>query len=188
MRKAIFVIFFLLLPLAAVRPVEVAPLKRQVMILSNVLSYSKKIASETGDLMFGIAGDRENFVSRTLQKTMFESIKEEQKAQVGKRKIVPVMLDVRKLDSTKVDVIYVTPGLKKVDKIVSFARSKKILTITGVAEHLDAGVTIGILPKDDAYQIILNLTGAEQEEVEFDSALHKLAKTMRSPPKQVPAE
>jgi hypothetical protein len=69
---------------------------------------------------------------------------------------------------------------KHLEKIVVHSRDKKILTISGVAEHLDKGVSIGILPKGNAYQIVLNLTGADQEEVEFDAALHKLAKTMRS--------
>jgi hypothetical protein len=172
----------LLIPFDAVRPVEVAPLKRQVLILTNILSHAKKIADETGDLLFGIVGDKDDFVSKTLQKTLFESVKEDKQALVGKRKIIPVMVDIRKLNSANVHVLYVTPGLKQhMEKIVAFSRGKKILTITGVADHLDGGVTIGILPKDDAYQIVLNLTGAEQEGVEFDSALHKLAKTMRSP-------
>jgi hypothetical protein len=83
--------------------------------------------------------------------------------------------------SAKVHVLYITPGMKKhLAKIVAHSRDKKIITISGVAEHLDKGVSIGILPKDDAYQIVLNLTGAEQEDAEFDAALHKLAKTMRS--------
>ena len=182
MRTAFVVFLVLLVPFAAVRPVEVAPLKRQVLILTNVLSYAKKIVNDNGDMLFGIVGDKNDFVSKTLQKTLFESVKENRQALVGKRKIVPVLVDIRKLKSAQVHVLYVTPGLKKhVEKIVSFSRDKNILTITGVAEHLDGGVSIGILPKDDAYQIVLNLTGAEQEEVEFDSALHKLAKTMRSP-------
>ena len=182
MRILSVVIAVLFLSLTPARPVEVAPLKRQVLILTNILSHAKKIASESGDLLFGIVGDKNDFVSNTLQKTLFESVKENRQALVGKRKIVPVLVDIRKLKSAQVHVLYVTPGLKKhVEKIVSFSRDKNILTITGVAEHLDGGVSIGILPKDDAYQIVLNLTGAEQEEVEFDSALHKLAKTMRSP-------
>jgi ABC-type Zn2+ transport system substrate-binding protein/surface adhesin len=113
---------------------------------------------------------------------MFESIKENEKARVGQRKIVPVMVDIRKLKTAEVHVLYITPGTKThLKKIVEHSREKKVLTISGVAEHLEQGVSIGILPKGDAYQIVLNLTGAEQEEAEFDAALHKLAKTMRSP-------
>ena len=176
---AIFLI--LVLAIAAARAVEVAPLSRQVMILTKVLSHAKKIASESGELQFGILGDQNDFVSRTLQKTMYESVKENDKARVGERVIVPVMVDIRKLKTAKVEVLYITPGMNKhIEKIVAHTREKNILTISGVAEHLDKGVSIGILPKDDAYQIVLNLTGTEQEEVEFESALHKLAKTMRS--------
>jgi hypothetical protein len=175
------IVVVLLLSISAARAVEVAPLSRQVMILTKVLSHSNKIVSETEDLQFGILGDRNDFVSKTLQKTMFESVKENEKARVGQRKIVPVMVDIRKLKTAEVHVIYITPGMKKhLKKIVEHSRDKKILTISGVAEHLDKGVSIGILPKGDAYQIVLNLTGADQEEVEFDAALHKLAKTMRS--------
>jgi len=180
MRYVSLVVVMLFLS-ASAQPVEVAPLSRQVLILTKVLSHSEKITKETGDLRFGILGDKNDFVSRTLQKTMFESIKENQKARVGQRKIAPVLVDISKLQSAKVHVLYVTPGMKKhLEKIITHSRKKKILTISGVAEHLEKGVSIGILPKDKAYQIVLNLTGAEQEEAQFDSALHKLAKTMRS--------
>lgn len=179
--RCVSIVVIVLLSIAAARAVEVAPLSRQVMILTKVLSHSKKISGKSGDLQFGILGDRNDFVSKTLQKTMFESIRENDKARVGPRKIVPVMVDIRKLKSAKVDVLYITPGMKKhLEKIVEHSRDKKILTISGVADHLDKGVSIGILPKDDAYQIVLNLTGADLEEVEFGPALHKLAKVMRS--------
>jgi len=178
--RCVLAMVVLLLPFTA-RPVEVAPLSRQVMILAKVLSYSKKISIDTGDLRFGILGDKNDFVSKTLQKTMFESVKENEKARVGQRKIVPVMVDIRKLKTAEVHVLYITPGTKKhLKKIVEYSREKKILTISGVAEHLDQGVSIGILPKGDAYQIVLNLTGAEGEGADFDAALHQLAKTMRS--------
>jgi hypothetical protein len=180
--RCLWIVVILLLACATVLSVEVAPLSRQVMILTKVLSYAKKISSDSGDLLFGIVGDKNDFVSKTLQKTMFESVKENEEARVGQREIVPVMVDVRKLKTAAVHVLYVTPGTKKyLERIVAYSRNKKILTISGVAEHLDKGISVGILPKGDAYQIVLNLTGAEQEEVEFDSALHKLAKTMRSP-------
>ena len=179
--RCVSLVFVLLLSIYAARAVEVAPLSRQVMIISKILSYSKKIAKESGELRLGILGDRNNFVSRTLQKTMFESIKENEEARVEQRKIVPVLVDISKLSSANVHVLYITPGMKKhLERIVAHSRDKKILTISGVSEHLDKGVSIGILPKDDAYQIVLNLTGAEQEDAEFDAALHKLAKTMRS--------
>lgn len=174
-------VVIVLLSISFSRAVEVAPLSRQVLILTKVLSHSKKISGKSGNLQFGILGDRNDFVSKTLQKTMYESIKENDKAQVGPRKIVPVMVDISRLKSAKVDVLYITPGMKKhLDKIVAYSRDKRVLTISGVADHLDKGVSVGILPKGDAYQIVLNLTGADQEEVDFDAALHKLAKIMRS--------
>jgi hypothetical protein len=179
--RYVSIVVILLLLFSTARSVEVAPLSRQVMILTKVLSHSKNITGKSGDLQFGILGDQNDFVSKTLQKTMYESIKENDKARVGERVIIPVMVDIRKLKSAKVHVLYITPGMKKhLKKIVKYSRDKKVLTISGVAEHLDKGVSIGILPKGDAYQIVLNLTGADMEEVEFDPALHKLAKIMRS--------
>lgn len=179
--RYVSVVVILLFLFTTARSVEVAPLSRQVMILTKVLSHAKKISGKSGDLQFGILGDKNDFVSKTLQKTMYESIKENDEARVGQRKIVPIMVDIRKLKTAEVDVLYITPGMKKhLKKIVEHSRDKKILTISGVADHLDKGVSIGILPKGDAYQIVLNLTGADLEEVEFDKTLHKLAKTMRS--------
>jgi hypothetical protein len=73
-------------------------------------------------------------------------------------------------------LIYVAPlRAYDVTKISNLSKKLKILTLTGVNEYIDFGLSITIGVKGDKPQIIINLPSAKAEGADFSSQLLKLA-------------
>jgi hypothetical protein len=78
---------------------------------------------------------------------------------------------------TDADVVYVTP-LRAVDvsEIARISRRRRIRTITGVAEYVEAGIGVGIGIRKSRPLIFINLQGARAEGSDFEAQLLHLAR------------
>jgi hypothetical protein len=78
---------------------------------------------------------------------------------------------------TGADVVYVAP-LRAVDvaEIARISRRRRIRTITGVPEYVDAGIAVGIGIRQNRPLIIVNLQGARAEGCDFEAQLLRLAR------------
>ena len=65
------------------------------------------------------------------------------------------------------------------EKITNLSRDKKILTLTGVPDYVDSGLTVGIGTKGRKPRIIINLLAAKAEGADFSSGLLNLAKVVK---------
>ena len=81
------------------------------------------------------------------------------------------------LIENKIDVLYITP-LRGVDiaKIRSICDEVDVLTISGVAEHIESNVSVVLDLENNKLQITINQKSAKSEGVDFSSRLLKIAK------------
>ena len=77
------------------------------------------------------------------------------------------------------NALYVTP-MRAVDlgEIAAAGRDHGMLTLTGVAEYVPAGIAVGIGVRDDRPEILVNLAAARAAGADFSSQLLLLARVM----------
>ncbi|MDP2207311.1 MAG: YfiR family protein [Bacteroidota bacterium] len=84
------------------------------------------------------------------------------------------------LSKHNIDILYITP-MRAVDlKMVSqLCQTHKILTITGVPQYIENGISVGLDIKAEKPQIIINLQSTKAEGADFSSKLLNLAKVIK---------
>lgn len=83
------------------------------------------------------------------------------------------------ISSKNVDILYLTPlRALEIGTVTAVSRAKKIVTLTGVPDYVESGLTVGIGTKGEKPQIIINLKAAKAEGADFSSQLLKLAKVI----------
>lgn len=89
----------------------------------------------------------------------------------------------RAMSETDADMVYVTP-LRAVDisEIARISRRRRIRTITGVAEYVEAGIGVGIGIRKSRPLILINLEGVRAEGCDFEAQLLHLARIVRPRP------
>jgi hypothetical protein len=74
------------------------------------------------------------------------------------------------------DVLYVTPlRARGVADIASAARARRMLTLSGDASYVAAGLAVGIAIAGNRPQIVINLTAAREQGADFSAQLLRLA-------------
>jgi hypothetical protein len=82
-------------------------------------------------------------------------------------------------NGNNVDILYVTPvRVLEIKTITDISRTQKILTLTGVPEYVESGLSVSIGIRAEKPLIIINLLGAKSEGAGFSSQLLKLAKVL----------
>jgi len=83
----------------------------------------------------------------------------------------------RELDLNQIDVLYLTPmRAVEISSILRVTASRRILTLTGVPDYVEEGVSVGIGIRGDRPLIMVNLQSTKREGADFNSHLLKLAK------------
>lgn len=65
------------------------------------------------------------------------------------------------------------------EAVLSFTRSRKILSATNVPSFVEKGVTVGVTVENNRPRVLLNLVGSEQEGLNWNPKILKIAKTVR---------
>ena len=79
-----------------------------------------------------------------------------------------------------VNIVYIASGFdSQLDDILSFCRSNKILTLTGVPKYAEKGVAVGLGIKMKKPQIIINNPVAKELGANFSADILKLAKVIK---------
>ncbi len=164
------------------------PVNIQVSLFGRILSFDRSFENRAGEeIVVGILYQRtfrpsfnaqENVINLFLEPNAF-SIK-------GKStRVVAIDISGGPNEETKamlegVDVLYITP-LRAIDisSIVAQTRAKRIRSLTGVPEYVDAGVAVGVSMRGERPEILINLTAAKLEGADFSSQLLKLAKVIQ---------
>ncbi len=84
------------------------------------------------------------------------------------------------IEREKINLMYVAP-LRAADiaAITEASREKHVLTLTGVPDYADAGISVSIDVRGDKPLIVINLPEAKAEGADFDAQLLKLAKVIQ---------
>jgi len=81
------------------------------------------------------------------------------------------------LGDTSFDLIYVAPlRAHSIDRITDLSRSEDIITMTGVEEYVERGISVGITSRGARPEILVNLEAARHEGADFSSELLKLTR------------
>jgi hypothetical protein len=84
----------------------------------------------------------------------------------------------RAIRRDSINILYVTPGLDNVlNDVLSVSRRNGVLTVTGVPEYVDRGVTVGFVGERRFLQVAVNLKSARNESRRFDTSFLDKVKT-----------
>jgi len=163
------------------------PIEVQYPLFLKILTFDRNLEERVGDeIVIGIAyqmmfkGSLK--AKEELEKTIKKSpIKEIQDIPIRQ---VSINMDKNNLESiiskNEVDILYIAP-MRALDmgKITKLSRTKKILTLTGVPDYVESGITVGLSTKGGKPLIMVNLASAKAEGSDFSSQLLKLAKVIK---------
>lgn len=146
----------------------VVPSKIQAALFLKILSYDRKIKS---NIKIGIInGGSKNDIEQS-----FESLQGQKISGYSFSVTTLSLSDLSSLKSKDVDILYVTPENKaNINTIVKSSRSNGVLTITGVPEYVEQGVSVGIGVKSGKPEILVNLSSSKAEDRDLSAQLLKL--------------
>ncbi len=138
------------------------PVKIQVAFFLKILAFNNDI-NKGNDISIYV-----------INSPVFaEEMKKSLGARVGKSKIAAVT-EGSDLPTQKPSVIYVgdSTGL---DKIIKYARSNKVLSMTGSTDIVAKGVTLGIGSTGGKPKILMNVSASKEEGVSWNPVMLKIS-------------
>lgn len=185
MKKASLIVTLMLLitPELISQKMEV-PVEIQVPMLLKILTFDRNLEKRSGKkFTIGVIYQSKYKDSFEAGEKFIESIN---KISIKKIKDIPIEVVSIDVDSSdlengilrnEVDGLYIAP-LRAFDiqRILKISQDRKIISMTGVVEQVNSGISIGIGSKGDKPLIIINLRSTKLEGIDFSSQLLKLAK------------
>jgi D-arabinose 1-dehydrogenase-like Zn-dependent alcohol dehydrogenase len=160
------------------------PVDVQIPVLLKVLSFDRRIADARGQiLVVGVLYQSGYRASATAKDRAVEEFTRARSSGPASRSLALVQIDADKesalekaLTRLGVRVLYVTPVRAfDLDSLVAATRRNGILTLTGVPEYVEAGVSIGVELRQDRPRILVNLRAARAEGADLAAQLLGLA-------------
>lgn len=164
------------------------PIRLQYPILLKTLTFDRNLNARSGEnLVLGVLYQSTFRQSLDVKDELLAAAKELPTRSVAGLSIRLVEIDLAKTDDlereiseTGVNTMYVTPLRSVAMKTITAAtRNKKVLTLTGVPQYVEAGLSIGVGIRGDRPSLIINLKASRAEGADLDSQLLELARTIR---------
>jgi len=161
------------------------PVKLQYQLFLKVLTFDRNLKKRVGDeIVIGIAFQSKFRTSLIVMESMVKIIDKSQINEVEDIPIRYVTIDLSNEDNLeeviakkRVNILYVTPlRAFDINIIKAISQAKKITTLTGIPEYVEAGLGVGIGTKGQRPQIIINLPSSKAEGSDFSSKLLNLAR------------
>ncbi|MDA1191031.1 MAG: YfiR family protein [Candidatus Poribacteria bacterium] len=187
--RGVMIVWMMFVVANAVAQMMVVPERTQYALFQKILTFERSLAKRD-DKEFVVGFLYQSRVRESLNaRDAFERVAENDKSVrlFGK----PVrfrfvdLQDVDKLEESllegKPHILYVAPlraiEIKRISKIT---RKNKVLTLTGVPEYVENGLSVGIgLQSENKPEILVNITAAKAEGADFHSELLKLSRIYR---------
>ena len=160
------------------------PVDVQVPILFKVLAFDRHIAdSHDRTLVVGVFYQSGYRVSSTAKELVMDALSQIGSGGPANHSLRVVAIDADRnedlgeaLARLQVKVLYVAP-LRAFDlgRIVAATRRARALTLTGVPEYVEEGLSIGLELRQDRPRIMVNLRAARAEGAELAAPLLHLA-------------
>lgn len=184
-RRAIGLVFALLsLAGRAFAQQMPVPVDVQVPVLLKVLAFDRRIADARGEkLVVGVLYQSGFRLSSTVKDRVMDALSRAGSSGPANRPLNVVAVDAdgkenleKALTSLGVKVLYVTP-LRAFDlpSLVAATRRSRTLTMTGVPEYVEAGLSVGLDLRQDRPRILVNLRAARAEGADLAAPLLVLA-------------
>ncbi len=189
---AVFAILaaLLVLPLVphALRAQEVEiPVDMQVSLFSRILTFDRSLAKPARqEFVIGILYQKNVRISSELAAEL-QRAADVQQVQSGGQGLRFVPLPIRDagdvesaLKTPQLDAVYVTP-LRLVDirALSEATRRRGILSLTGVPDYVDKGISVGLESAGNRAQIVVNLAAATAEGADFSAKLLNIARVVQ---------
>ncbi len=159
------------------------PIRLQAELLAKVASYDRNFAERTGDrvrtLLLVKPGDHESSRAAAEMKSALSSI-----STIGilphDEEIVPYSDAIALADqcrSRKIAIVYFAPGFE--DQIATLREAMgalNLLSVGSLAEYVPNGIVLGFDLVSGRPKLLVNLTQARRQHVEFRAEILKLTK------------
>jgi len=142
--------------------IGVAPAKVQAAVFVKALAFNKGLAAG-GDISIHVVDSPE--FATAMKKGIGTA--------VGKARIGAVT-EGNGLPAEKPAVVYLGDASRR-DEIIQYTRANKIMSITGLPDQVQKGITMGVGILRDKPKIILNLSSSREEGIDWNPALLKIA-------------
>ena len=164
------------------------PVDLQLPLFTKILTFDKNLEQRAGDsLRITVVYQKLYRYSDNTREAFFSTA-----GIMGLRKIngIPIVLlshdlhtaeELQKfISEQKIDIIYIAPlRAVPVDEITGLSRELKVLSISGVTDYMQQGVSVGLDIKGDKPEIIINKNNSGQEGADFSSRLLHLARIIK---------
>jgi hypothetical protein len=166
------------------------PPGHQALLLLRTLAYDRNLQARSGSYVtIAVVFNADDEISELAQADMVSALRESAESLLVSGLPVRVLAvpyhDAAALSGTlelaHVGAVYLCPGLTRVGAISALARRRAILSTTGTASYLGAGIGIGFVSRDDRSVLIVNLTAVRAEGASLDAALLRFAELIKEP-------
>lgn len=163
------------------------PVSQQIPLLVKVLSFNKSFQQDKKDIVVGVIYRESQPSTNSIKDTVlqFNDSTLLILANGNAVRFVPINLD-RKGELEAVfakklfSAVYVTPvELSCIPIISNFCREHRILSMTGVAQYVEEGISVGIGMRNQKPEILINLPVSKGEGANFSSRVLQIAKIYR---------
>ena len=142
---------------------ERVPAKIQALLIAKLLVFNKGI-SDGGHISIYVIGAPE--FAAEMKKAVGKKI--------GKSRLVAISEGTSLPSSWKPSAIYLGDA-SKVEEVIAYTRSNKLLSITGISELVSKGVTLGLGVSDKRPKILLNLLSSKKEDISWHPTMFKIS-------------
>jgi hypothetical protein len=167
---------------------QLLPVNVQVPLLLKVMSYDRNLKAGTGDeIVMGVVYQSNVRASVNVKNEFELEWAKSSNHSIGGTSVHCVFVDMNDDENSlketvqrnHVDILYVAPFRSmSLQRITSVSRSFQLPTITAVSEYVESGLAIGLVEQGLKPQIIINLSFARAEGIDFDSRLLRIAKVI----------
>lgn len=159
------------------------PAVHRVAILLKMLTYDQRLKLRCRQgIRIGVLGVSKDSDSMAVAQETFQAISKGKGKKIEGLPLSVEMVEIKDpkdvwkaVDQKKLNILYLSPGLEKIlEEIAGFARAKKILLITGEAEHLKSGAALGAVLRGGKPKILLHQKAAAGQGAAFDIRMSRI--------------
>jgi hypothetical protein len=162
------------------------PVPLQATLLVKVANYDRNMAARAGDRVQVLVVTKGGKGESTLAATQLQKALLEEKTIAGKPHACEI-IDfggapelAKEVQARNAAIVYVTPGFSE-QEVAAIAQSLapvSVLSVGAVASYVPKGMVLGMDLVSGKPKLVVNLTQARKQSVNFDASLLKLTKVI----------
>jgi hypothetical protein len=161
MKNFMFIPIIAMLFSAAAYGEDKAPPEIQAALFVKLLGFDKTLS---GNISICVIGEPE--FAAEMKKGIGKDI--------GSAKLTSVT-ESNGMPSEKPSIVYLGDA-SKFNEVIAYTKANKILSITGISELVEKGISLGIGISEGKPKVMLNMTSSKEEGREWNPAILKVAK------------